>query len=144
VSSVLPGALAQALVTAILPHGLNLQVLGFLDGTVDEYHLPTRQEDRPHLGDTVLARVLYQVDSSSPRFAMSLAPHIVNMATRQYSASAAGPSSLAEAFPIGTVMDAVEIRRVETERGLIVEVAPGLEGFVHVSDSGHVVVVYLN
>jgi rRNA biogenesis protein RRP5 len=41
---------------------------------------------------------------------------------------------LQEAYPVGTMLDAVRIVRVEAERGLVVEVRPGLEGFVHVSN----------
>ena len=38
-----------------------------------------------------------------------------------------------EVYPVGTILEAVKILRVETERGLIAEVSPGVEGFIHVS-----------
>lgn len=41
-------------------------------------------------------------------------------------------SLLQEAYPIGTILNAVKVIRVEKERGLIVEVGDGQEGFVHV------------
>lgn len=39
VASVLPGILVNALITAVLPAGLNVQVLGYFEGTLDHYHL---------------------------------------------------------------------------------------------------------
>lgn len=40
VTSVLPGTLVQALVTAVVPGGLNVQLLGYFEGTIDLFHLP--------------------------------------------------------------------------------------------------------
>ena len=37
-----------------------------------------------------------------------------------------------DAFPLGTTLDSVTVQRVEAERGLLMEVQPSLEGFVHV------------
>jgi rRNA biogenesis protein RRP5 len=39
-----------------------------------------------------------------------------------------------EVYPIGTTLDAVKIVKVETERGLLVNVQDNLQGFVHVGD----------
>lgn len=39
VGSVLPGQLVSALVTAVVPSGLNVKVCGFYDGTIDLAHL---------------------------------------------------------------------------------------------------------
>jgi rRNA biogenesis protein RRP5 len=130
--------LVQTTVTAVLPNGLNLQVLGFLEGTVDEYHCGTRDiQDKYQVGQKMKARVLCQSDSTStpPRFALSLAPHVVALEEAHYAAPKDMETdvTLPEAFPIGTILEAVEIRRVEPERGLIVEVASGLDGFIHVS-----------
>ena len=36
----LPGTLVQVLVTAVLPTGLNVQLFGHFDGTIDLFHLP--------------------------------------------------------------------------------------------------------
>lgn len=83
------------------------------------------------------ARVLYDVDpstSTAPRFALSLADHVVSLTTKPIGdAEENTQSTLQEAFTVGTVIESVKVVRVETERGLIVEVSPGLEGFVHVS-----------
>ena len=39
-NALLPGTLVSALVTAIVPSGLNIQVLGFFNGTIELFHLP--------------------------------------------------------------------------------------------------------
>ncbi|KAF8140429.1 hypothetical protein EV363DRAFT_1393337 [Boletus edulis] len=110
VASVLPGSLVQSLVTAVVPGGLNLQILGFFDATADEFHLPSTHSSLK-VGKKVKARVLYDLPTTTP-------PRFVALHT---------------AFPVGTVLEAVTVRQVEAERGLLVEVQPGQEGFVHIS-----------
>ena len=61
--------------------------------------------------------------STPPRFALSLADHVVGYTAR---------TDLQGAYPVGTTLEAVKVARVESERGLIMEVASGVEGFVHV------------
>ncbi|KAI0778417.1 U3 snoRNP-associated protein Rrp5 [Trametes elegans] len=131
VTSIVPGALVQSLVTAVQPDGLILQVLGFFDGTIDEFHLPPGDpEDNYKVGQKVKARVLYDISPSTPpRFALSLVEHVVNYHTK----SVDSDTELREAYPIGTILDAVKVVRVESERGLIVEVGPEVQGFVHIS-----------
>ena len=137
VKSILPGELVQGLITTVQPNGINLQILGFFAGTIDEFHLKAGSiEDNYKVGKKVKARVLYDIDpstSTAPRFALSLAEHAVSLTSKR--AGGAGgndQSSLQNAFPIGTVIEAVKVVRVESERGLIVEVGQGVEGFVHV------------
>jgi rRNA biogenesis protein RRP5 len=139
VTSILPGELVQGLITAVQPSGLNLQILGFFNGTIDEFHLrPGPIEDNYKVGHKVKARILYDVDpltSTAPRFALSLADHIVSLNSKRVNGAEDGDqSTIQEAFPIGKIIEAVKVVRVEPERGLIVEVNPGLEGFVHVSE----------
>ncbi|KAG6817708.1 hypothetical protein H0H87_004499 [Tephrocybe sp. NHM501043] len=128
-SSVLPGALVQSLITAVNPNGLNLQILGFFEGTVDHLHL---RRDAPEkafkIGKKVKTRVLYDFSSSPPRFALALTEHIIALTPKR-----ADNVTLLEAFPIGRILDAVKVTRLESERGVTVEVQPGLEGFVHIS-----------
>ena len=129
VTSILPGTLVQSLVTAVVPHGLNLQVLGYFGGTIDQYHLvPGPPEENYKVGQKLKARILYDVAASSPpRFALSLAEHLMALVPK-----AVAGTELPEAYPIGTVLDAVKVIRVETERGLVVEVSDGVEGYIHV------------
>ena len=128
-TSILPGTLVQSLVTAVVPDGLNLQVLGYFGGTVDQYHLvPGDPEANYKVGQKLKARVLYDITASSPpRFALSLAKHLIALTPK-----AVAGSGLPEAYPVGTILDAVRVIRVETERGLVVEVSDGVEGYVHV------------
>lgn len=127
----------QGLITAVQPTGINLQILGFFNGTIDEFHLrPGPIEDNYKIGQKVKARVLYDVDPSTftaPRFALSLADHVVSLTSKRVGDAEDAQSSVQEAFSIGTAVEAVKVLRVESERGLIVEVSSGLEGFVHVS-----------
>ena len=128
VSSVLPGSLVQALVTAVVPDGLNLQILGFFDATVDEFHLPSTHKSLK-VGQKVKARVLYDLPGTTPpRFVVTLAEHHIRLQSKSTSEG----QILYAAFPVGTVLDSVKVRRVEAERGLLVEIQPDQEGFVHV------------
>lgn len=129
VASIPPGILLQALITNVHTTGLNLQVLGYFDGTVDEFHLG-KEPTAYKVGKKVKARVLYDHSSSPPKFALSLLDHVVQLRPRLIPGSA---ETVLEAFPVGTVLEAVKVLRVEPERGLTAEVSEGVEGFVHVS-----------
>ncbi|KAF5385433.1 hypothetical protein D9757_005443 [Collybiopsis confluens] len=135
ISSVLPGALVQTLITAIHPTGFNLQVLGFFDGTVDEFHLPRKILEKTHkIGKKIKARVLYYLPSTPPRLALSLNEHIIARTWRQVDRNQSGtPLPMQEAYPVGTVVDDVKVLRVEAERGITVQLSSGMEGFVHIS-----------
>ncbi|KAH7885958.1 hypothetical protein F5I97DRAFT_1927833 [Phlebopus sp. FC_14] len=131
VTSVLPGMLVQSLVMAAASNGLNLQILGFFYATADEYHISTAQE-LSKIGQKVKARVLYDIPATTPpRFAVSLSDHHIGLQTKSVSEDRDVP--IHEAFPIGIVMDFVRVKRVETDRGLLVEAQSGVEGFVHIS-----------
>jgi len=131
VTSILPGTLVQGLITAVHPGGLNLQVLGFFDGTIDHLHLG-QQPSAYKIGKKVKARILYDHSSSPPKFALALADHIVKLGPRLVGDKT---ESVQQQYPIGTVLEAVKVLRAEAERGLMVEVAPDVEGFVHVCTS---------
>ena len=129
----LPGTLVQSLVTAAHPTGLNLQILGFFEGTIDQFHLGADVASYK-VGKKLKARVLYSYGSSPPRFALSLKDHIVGLDTKYVqSENASTPSDVQAAYPIGTILQNIKVLRTEPERGLIVSVQPGLEGFVHAS-----------
>ncbi|TBU63713.1 U3 snoRNP-associated protein Rrp5 [Dichomitus squalens] len=136
VSSIVPGALVQSLVTAVQSDGLVLQVLGYFDGTIDQFHLvPGQPEVHYQVGQKVKARILYDINPSTPpRFALSLADHVVRFTTKSPSADAA-TTDLRNAYPIGTILEAVKVARVESERGLVVNVGSGIEGFIHISQT---------
>ncbi|KAG9081621.1 rRNA biogenesis protein rrp5, partial [Ceratobasidium sp. 370] len=59
--ALLPGTLVSALVTAIVPSGLNVQILGFFNGTIELFHLPGGIEifkmgDKPSVLEQVYMR----------------------------------------------------------------------------------------
>lgn len=131
-----PGSLVPGLVTGVQPLGLNLQVLGFFNGTIDRFHLPPGDvEEHFKIGQKVKARVLYNINPSTPpRFALSLAGHVISLTSKSVDSSESEHgTTLQDAFTIGTIVDPVKIVRVENDRGLIVEVTPFVLGFVHVS-----------
>lgn len=129
VASVLPGALTESLVTAVSDYGLKLQVLGYFDGTIDLHHLPTKNPSKKYkVGQKVKSRVLYQLPSASPpKFALSLADHVLNLQTKQ-----AEGSHMPVSYPIGTFLDSVKIVGVEGEHGVTAEITPDVTGFIHV------------
>jgi ribosomal protein S1 len=136
VTSILPGELVQCLITSISSLGLNVQVLGYFDGTIDEYHLPPGEPaDNFKAGKKVKARVLYEIPGTSPpRFALSLASHIISLERKSIGVGDdEEATNIGEAYPVGTTLDAVKIVRVEAERGLLVDVQEDVQGFVHVS-----------
>ncbi|KAH9178640.1 nucleic acid-binding protein [Lactarius sanguifluus] len=114
VKSILPGELAQCLITSVSPLGLNVQVLGYFEGTIDEYHLPPGDPvDNFKAGRKVKARVLYEIPGiSPPRFSLSLAFHVISLEQKCVNAGA---------YPVGTTLDSVKI------------VKEGIRGFVHIS-----------
>ena len=134
-TSILPGSLVQSLITAVNPDGLNLQVLGFFEGTVGRLHLE-QEPDAYKIGKKVKARVLYDYSASPPKFALALSDHIVKLIPRLGSDhdDAHDKKSLQELYPVGMILEGVKVLRVEAERGLFVEVGEGVKGFVHVSN----------
>jgi len=129
VTSILPGALVQSLITTVSDHGLRLQVLGYFDGTIDLHHIPTRDPSEKYkVGQKVKARVLYELPATSPpKFALSLADHVLTWRTKQ-----AEGSHISELYPIGTTLDSAKVVGVEGDHGVTMEVTPDITGFVHV------------
>ncbi|KAJ7783575.1 hypothetical protein DFH07DRAFT_192575 [Mycena maculata] len=136
-NSVLPGTLVQTLITAVHPTGLNLQVLGFFDGTVDQFHLRADATEKTYkIGKKVKARVLYDFSSTPPRFALALTEHVLGLGVQKIKTDKkhTRPQTIQEAYPIGTTLEAVKVVRLEAERGVVVDIDSGaLQGFVHIS-----------
>ncbi|KAJ6574923.1 hypothetical protein B0H19DRAFT_619152 [Mycena capillaripes] len=135
-TSLLPGTLVQALITAVHPTGLNLQVLGFFDGTVDQFHLrPDASEKTYKIGKKVKARVLYDFSTTPPRFALTLSEHVLGLGVQKIKAGKTASSpSMQEAYPIGAILEAAKVVRLEAERGVVVDFDSGaLQGFTHIS-----------
>ncbi|KAG8709931.1 rRNA biogenesis protein rrp5 [Ceratobasidium sp. 395] len=145
-NALLPGTLVSALITAIVPSGLNVQILGFFTGTIELFHLPGGV-DSVKIGDKIKARVLWDIPGSSPpRFALSLLPHVLNLVpastlpppppqskSKSKKKAVEEGVKLNEAYPVGMVLEAVRVVRVESEWGLVCEVGESVGGFVHIS-----------
>ncbi|KAF8633036.1 hypothetical protein AX15_001626 [Amanita polypyramis BW_CC] len=134
-NSVLPGELVQCLITATSHSGLNLQVLGLFDGTVDEFHAHTGAPEKSFkVGKKVKARVMYSYDASPPKFALALTDHVIRLEPRMIKESAGSePKDMSEVHPIGTILESVKVVRVEPDRGVVVDIESGLQGFIHIS-----------
>lgn len=97
-------------------------------------HLPKQPSTKPfNVGKKVKARVLYDYSASPPRFALALLEHVIGLDVRKIKGKATQPTMMQEIYPSGTILETVKVLRVEAERGIVVEIEPGLEGFVHVS-----------
>ncbi|KII94182.1 hypothetical protein PLICRDRAFT_122174 [Plicaturopsis crispa FD-325 SS-3] len=134
VTSILPGALVQSLIVSVSPNGLNIQLLGYFEGTIDQSHLPSERQYK--VGQKVKCRVLYDIAGTTPpRFSLALVDHILKLQIRRFKAKDRTKTmpSIVDAYPVGKILDDVKVTRVETELGLVVEVQPGVEGFVHIS-----------
>lgn len=128
VSSLLPGTSVQSLVTSTSPLGLNVQVVGTFSGTIDLYQIPLGDMSKYEVGSKVKARILYEIPGSSPpQFALSLSDHVLALQPKKIS-----DINVADSFPVGTHLSSVKVKRVESERGLVVSIQDGIEGFVHV------------
>lgn len=130
-TSVLPGTLVQGLITSVHTSGLNLQVLGYFDGTIDQYHIG-EESSSFKIGQKVKARIIYDHLSSPPRFALSCMAHVTRL-TPRFICGGETERSVCEAYPVGTILEAVKVIRVEPERGLTAEISENVQGFVHVS-----------
>ncbi|WVQ75049.1 hypothetical protein IAR50_004658 [Cryptococcus sp. DSM 104548] len=134
VGSLVPGHLVTALITAVVPSGLNVKVAGFFDGTLDIAHLPLGEDDveeKYKIGKKLRARIIYDNLSADPRsFSLSALPHVIDLT----SPTQEGDSTPLElAIPIGKVYQSTKVTRVLNDWGVMVRTQDGLEGFVHIS-----------
>ncbi|KAF8755922.1 S1 RNA binding domain [Rhizoctonia solani] len=121
--ALLPGTLVSALVTAVVPSGLNLQVLGYFGGTIELFHLPSGADVKE--GDKVKAEYCGIFLAQVPSLRSFVAP--------SYRNHLRGCPTLREAYPVGMILEAVKVTRVESEWGLVCEVTEGVGAFVHIS-----------
>jgi len=133
ITSVLPGTLVTALVTATLSSGLNVKFFGYFDGTIDLFHLDGRDPENDFkIGQKIRCRVLWDsIGGSTKKFALSAAKHVLELAVAKV-----GTTPVDDAFPIGTTIEHAKVVRLDDEWGLTVEfVHQGIPvtGFVHIS-----------
>lgn len=99
------------------------------------------------IGKKIRARILWDIPGvEPPQFALSTLGHIIGLKQRTLSKSTedggAEISSVEEAYPVGTTLENVKVCRVDEDRGLFLEVQPGLEAVVHVS-SFYLILAYI-
>jgi rRNA biogenesis protein RRP5 len=121
------------LITNVHTSGLNIQVLGYFDGTIDAYHMGA-ESSAFKVGKKVRARVIYDYSSSPPRFALSLTAHVTRL-TPRLMRDGEREQNVRETYPVGIILEAVKVLRVEPERGLAAEITENVQGFIHVSSS---------
>lgn len=135
VSSVLPGHLVMALITAVVPSGLNVRICGFFDGTIDLTQLGIGKGDIDSsfkVGKKIKARIINDYLATSPkRFGLSVLPHILALESPKSSETAA--VSLEHEFGIGKVLEDVEVIRVDKEFGVVALTVEGHPAYIHVS-----------
>lgn len=96
------------------------------------------------VGKKLQARILWDIVGTEPRqFALSTLEHILRLEHRKLQELQKGGISngddedepgndVKQAYPIGTILDNVKVSRVDADRGLFLDVCPGLQGVVHV------------
>ncbi|GAA5868775.1 hypothetical protein JCM3774_003888 [Rhodotorula dairenensis] len=138
ITSLLPLQLVPALVTAVLPSGLNVKFHGYYDGTIDRFHLPVPAgddlEDHYKQGQKIKARLLWDSIATTPKkFALSMAPHIIKLDET---------SELEKTYIVGKKCKRVKVVALDDEWGLTCEIladqpqadqSRGDSAFVHIS-----------
>ncbi|GAC99433.1 U3 snoRNP-associated protein Rrp5 [Pseudozyma hubeiensis SY62] len=146
ITAILPGTLTKVLITAALPTGLNVNLFGMFDATIDRFHLPELPEgkDIPDVykeGSKHVARVLWDLLSppstalqgDNPdherKFGLSLAPQVLALKAPV----AKDEQLLQHAYPIGATLEVTVVQTIN-DWGLIVSIhETDLRGFVHIS-----------
>ncbi|KAF8746795.1 S1 RNA binding domain [Rhizoctonia solani] len=123
--ALLPGTLVSALVTAVVPSGLNLQVLGYFGGTIELFHLPSGADVKE--GDKVKA------EYCGIFLAQPIPVQESKKSKKKTEIISEDAPTLREAYPVGMILEAVKVTRVESEWGLVCEVTEGVGAFVHIS-----------
>lgn len=116
----------QTMIMAISPDGVNLQVLGYFEGTVEQIHMSASAK-RLKVGKKIKARILYCLPGSPTNFVLAFSDHIMKLTQKTTEGKI-----LATHYPIGATLKCVTVTNVEPERGIVVNVALDLQGFVHV------------
>lgn len=151
VGSLLPGHQVSALVTAVDPSGLNVQVGGFFEGTIDLAHVDLKEQDVEDQFKTgkkvrasrlalpprqilkapqIKARIIYDNLSTTPRrFGLSVLPHILSLASPVLAGSS---QPIEQGVEIGKTLSSVEVTRILPDWGVMCRTDDGLTGFAHV------------
>ena len=122
------------MITSSSSEGLNVQVLGLFSGTIHPLHMSPEVASSA-IGKKIKARILWDIPGTEPiQLALSTLPHIMSLRPRQLAQkdSEGDSQDLLAIYPVGTILNDVKVARVDTDRGLFLQVADGLLGTVHV------------
>ncbi|EGU12983.1 U3 snoRNP-associated protein Rrp5 [Rhodotorula toruloides ATCC 204091] len=132
ITSLLPLQIVPALVTAVMPQGLNVKFHGYYDGTIDRFHLPISagEDIAQHYkeGQKVKGRILWDSISQTPKkFALSMREEVVRLDESRVKA-------LQSEWVVGRKCQA-KIVAVDEEWGLTCEIVGDepVSAFVHIS-----------
>jgi hypothetical protein len=125
-----------------------VQVLGLFNGTIHPLHI-SPDASKLQIGKKLQARILWDVLEMEPRqFALSTLEHVIKLEPRSLQGSTAYQvesggeneepedghlSDVERIYPVGTILDDVKVSRVDSDRGLYLDITESLKGVVHVS-----------
>jgi rRNA biogenesis protein RRP5 len=127
-----------------------VQVLGLFNGTIHPLHI-SAEVSKLQVGKKVQARILWDILETEPRqFALSTLKHVISLEPRNLREFATPKvtnedrnggiedghlNDVEQAYPVGTILDNIKVSRVDSDRGLFLDIARGLQAVVHVSTS---------
>lgn len=133
IESFLPGTAVDVLLTELGPTGLAGQVMGMLDVTADLLHCGAHMNNedlstRYTIGEKIKGRLLYTLPlSESRKMGFSLLDDVLALEDTNDQMEKQKSYQLSEIVPEATVM------KVDPRLGLYLNLAPGVQGFAHIS-----------
>lgn len=133
IDSFLPGAAVDILLTEVGPAGLVGQVMGMLDVTADPLHSGVYESDQNvqgqyAIGKKVKGRLLYNLPLSEGRkMAFSVLNDILTLKDNN------NQMEKQKSYHISEIMPEATVAKVEPRLGLYLTLAPGVQGFAHIS-----------
>ncbi|EEB07445.1 U3 snoRNP-associated protein Rrp5 [Schizosaccharomyces japonicus yFS275] len=133
VQAILPGNLANVLITDVLENGVTGKLMGVLNVTSDLMHSSLSQNERLAneftIAKTRPARILYTIPSSPPTVAVTFLPHAVD-----FNKTSAEQENPLEKLPLGFTVEEAKVSAVSPSLGIFCDVGvEGVRGFAHIS-----------
>lgn len=139
INTFVPGTAVEVLVNEISEHGLIGKVMGDLDVTADLIHSGigpngTDLAAKYKVPSKIKARVICTFpEAKIPKLGISILDHVKSLQTINAQVNDGAKSPL-HALPISSLVAECEVKRVEADIGLFVDVGvEGVPGFVHIS-----------
>lgn len=139
INTFVPGTAVEVLLNEISEHGLIGKVMGDLDVTADLIHSGvgpngTDLAAQYKVPSKVKARVICTFpEAKTPKLGISILDHVKSLQTINAQVDDRRKQPL-DALPISSIVEKCEVKRVEADIGLFVDVGvEGIPGFVHIS-----------